>query len=73
MNHQMLMQGSRVRGALTGEWYRVTVSCKISYDHKYSTGDLVALTSGQLKRETDSMNVQCSQSNPMLVSHVEVT
>jgi len=72
MTTHRLQQGARVRGGLTGQWYRVSVSTNIDYAHQYCAGDLVALTSGILKRESDGTNVQCTRSNPMLVSHVEV-
>ncbi len=66
---QRIVSGSRVRGALTGEWYTVTVSANLDYDE---CSKQVALTSGMVRRDGDIRSVVCSKHDPLLVTHTEV-
>ncbi len=62
-----IVSGTRVQGALTGQWYTVTVSANLG-----ESEGLPALVSGMVRRDGDACSIRCSKFEPLLVSHTEV-
>jgi hypothetical protein len=66
---QRIVSGARVKGALTGDWYTVTVSANLQFDKEHN---LMAIVSGMIRRDGDVRSVSCSVYSPVLVSHTEI-
>lgn len=62
-----IVSGTRVQGALSGDWYTVTVSANLG-----ESEGLPALVSGMVRRDGDPSSIVCSKYQPMLISHLEV-